>query len=85
MHKIKERMSAWQSFKDKETSPEDLPAEFREVKGPADPPYAEYSEYVEIQDVLDAQFSPEMYRTLLAQLVAEDLTIARELEPRHRA
>jgi hypothetical protein len=78
-------MSAWRSFKNKELLWEHLPAEFREVKGPADPPFAEYSEFVDIEDMLDAQFSLDMQRTLLAQCLAETLPIAREIEPRHRA
>ncbi len=78
-------MSAWRSFKNKESSWEGLPAEFREVKGPADPPFAEYSDFVDIEDMLDAHFSLEMQRTLLAQCLAETLRIAREVEPHHRA
>ena len=78
-------MSAWRSFKDKETPLEDLPAAFREVKGPADPPFAEYSELVDIEAIVDTHFSMDMQRTLFAQLLAENLSIARQLEPRHRA
>jgi hypothetical protein len=78
-------MSAWRSFKDKTLLWEDLPAEFREVKGPADPPFAEYSDFVDIEDMLDTQFSLEMQRTLFVQCLAETLRIAREVEPRHRA
>jgi hypothetical protein len=85
VHKVKERMSAWRSFEDKETSFEDLPAAFRQVKGHADPPFAEYSELVDIEEIMDAHFSMDMQRTLFAQLLADDLPIDRQLEPRHRA
>ena len=78
-------MSVWRSFQDKQTPWEDLPAQFREVKGPADPPYAVYSQYVDIEELMDNQFSIDMQRTLFAQLLAEDLPIARQFEPRHRA
>jgi hypothetical protein len=77
-------MTAWRSFEDKATPLEDLPAAFREVKGPADAPFAEYSELVDIEYMLDVQFSPEMQRALFVQLLAENLTVAREFEPRHR-
>jgi hypothetical protein len=85
VHKLKERMSAWQSFKDKEMSLEDLPAAFREIKGHADPPFAEYSELADIEEMMDAHFSMDMQRTLLSQLLAENMSIARHLEPHHRA
>jgi len=78
-------MSAWRSFKDKETPLEDLPAAFREVKGHADPPFAEYSELVDVEAMVDTHLSMDMQRTLFAQLLAENLSIARQLEPRHRA
>jgi hypothetical protein len=85
VHKLKERMSAWRSFKDKQTSLENLPAAFRDVQGPADPPFAEYSELVDIEEMMDAQFSIDMQRALLAQLLAENLSVDRQLEPHHRA
>jgi hypothetical protein len=85
VHKLKERMSAWRSFEDKHTSLEDLPVSFREVKGPADPPFAEYSELVDIEEMMDAHFSMDMQRTVFVQLLAENLSIARHLEPHHRA
>ncbi len=85
MHKLNERMSFWSSFEDKETPLEDLPVTFREVKGAADPPFAEYSELVDIEEMVDAHFSMDMQRTLFAQLFAENLSIARQLEPQHRA
>jgi hypothetical protein len=78
-------MSAWRSFPKKRLSKDDLPAEFREVKGLADPPLAEYSHLVEMQDMLDAYISPEMQRTLCIVMLAQQLSIARQLDPRHRA
>jgi hypothetical protein len=77
-------MSAWRSFQDKQTQWKDLPAEFREVKGPADPPFVEYSQYVDIEEIIDDQFSMDMQRTLFVQLLAEDLHIARQFKPHHR-
>ena len=81
---MKERMSAWRSFGDRQTSLEDLPAAFREIKGHADPPFAEYSELVDIEEMVDAHFSMDMQRTLFVQLLAENLSIARSFEPHHR-
>ena len=78
-------MSAWRSFKDKESYLDDLPAAFREVKGLADPPFAEYSELVDIEAIVDTHFSMDMQRTLFAQLLAENLSVARQIEPHHRA
>ena len=78
-------MSAWRSFKDKETPLEDLPAVFRKVKGHADPPFAEYSELVDVEAMVDTHFSMDMQRTLFAQLLAENMSVARQLEPHHRA
>ena len=77
-------MSAWRLFESRETPLEDLPAAFCEVKGPADPPFAEYSELVDVEEMVDTHFSMDMQRTLFAQLLAENLSIARQLEPRHR-
>ncbi len=77
-------MSSWRSFSKKHIPWHDLPAEFQNVKGPADPPHAEYSNLVEIQDMVDAFISPEMQRTHYIMLLAEKLTIARQLEPAHR-
>jgi hypothetical protein len=77
-------MSVWRLFPKKNLSWHDLPAEFRNVKGLSDPPHAEYSNLVEIQDMVDAFISPEMQRTHYIVLLAEKLTIARQLEPAHR-
>ena len=78
-------MSTWRSFPKKNLSWNDLPAEFRDMKGLADPPHAEYSHLVEMQEMVDAYISPEMQRTLCIVMLAEKLAIARHLEPPHRA
>jgi hypothetical protein len=78
-------MSAWRSIEDKEKSLENLPAAFREVKGLADPPFAEYSELADVEEMVDTHFSMDMQRTLFAQLLAENLSVDRQLEPHHRA
>ena len=62
-----------------------MPAEFRDMKGLADPPHAEYSHLVVMQEMVDAYISPEMQRTLCIVMLAEKLVIARQLEPPHRA
>ena len=85
LHKLTQRMSTWRSFPKKHLSWNDLPAEFRDMKGLADPPHAEYSHLVEMQEMVDAYISPEMQRTLCIVMLAEKLAIARQLEPPHRA
>lgn len=80
-----QRMTAWRSFPKKESPWEELPSEFREVKGSSDPPLAEYSYLVEIQDLVDAYISPEMQRTMCVMMVAKKLGLARKMELQHRA
>ncbi len=78
-------MSAWRSFPQKHLPVHELPAEFREVKGPLDPPRVEYSRLVDIQDMLDAFISKDMQRSLLVTMLAERMYLVREADPSHRA
>jgi hypothetical protein len=78
-------MSTWRSFPKRQLHLNDLPAEFRDIKGLADPPHAEYSHLVEMQEMVDAYVSPEMQRTLCIVMLAEKLNVAREMDPLHRA
>ncbi len=84
MHKLTQRISAWRSFKKKSLPWNDLPAEFREVKGFADPPHAEYSYLTELDDIVASYISPEMKNTMFNLMLAEKMTVARQLTPNHR-
>ncbi len=84
LHKLTHRMSFLRSFSDKVLNVEKLPVDFRIVKGPTDPPFAEYSHLVRIQDLLNAHIPKDLQNTLLAVMIAEKFTQARQLEPAHR-
>jgi hypothetical protein len=84
LHKLTERMDAWRSFRDKHLPPDQLPATFRLVKGQYDPPQAEYSYLVEVQQLADAYIPKEMQNTMFALMLAEKLTRARSVVPSHR-
>ncbi len=84
LHKLTHRMVSWRSFSDKCLGFEKLPVEFRVVKGPTDPPHAEYSHLVRIQDLINAHIPKELQNTLLAVMIAEKFTHARRLDPAHR-
>jgi hypothetical protein len=84
VHKLTQRISAWRSFKKKSLPWNDLPAEFREVKGLADPPHAEYSYLMELEDMVSSYISPEMQRAMCILMLAEKMTVARQLTPNHR-
>jgi hypothetical protein len=84
VHKLTQRISAWRSFKKKSLPWNDLPAEFREVKGLSDPPHAEYSYLTELEDIVASYISPEMQRTMCTLMLAEKMTVARQLTPNHR-
>ena len=78
-------MSIWRSFLKKHLPWSDVPAEFCEVKGPADPPHAEYSHLVELQELVDSYLSVESQRTLCMMMLAERLAVARQVDTTHRA
>ena len=85
LRKLTQRMSAWREFPKKHVPVHDLPAEFRDVKGLMDPPHAEYSRLVDLQEIVDAFVSKDMQRTLLVKLLADKMNLVREAEPSHRA
>jgi hypothetical protein len=78
-------MSAWRAFPKKHTPFHDLPSEFREVKGVIDPPHAEYSRLVELQDMVDSFISKDMQRALLVAMLAEKMNLVRETDSSHIA
>ncbi len=84
LHKLTERMHAWRNFGNKQLSPEQLPANFRVVKGLSDPPQAEYSHLVQLQDLIDAYVPQDMQRTMFAVMLSEKLVAGRMIAPAHR-
>jgi hypothetical protein len=84
LHKLTDRMNAWRSFGDKHLSPEHLPAEFRVMKGPSDPPQAEYSYLVQMQDLADSFIPRDLQRTMFVVMLAEKLVSARMMAPAHK-
>jgi hypothetical protein len=84
LHKLTHRMASWRSFSAKRLDLKKLPSEFRIAKGPTDPPHAEYSHLVRIQDLINAYIPKDLQNTLLAVIIAEKFTHARQLDPAHR-
>lgn len=84
VHKLTQRMAAWRSFPNKHTPFEDLPAEFRFVKGPSDPSHAEYKHLVRVEEMVNAYIPQELQKTMFITMLAEKFNHARTLEPLHR-
>ena len=85
LHKLTERMAPWNSFSGQDCDYEDLPQEFRNVLGDMDPPHAEYSHLCELQKFADHYFAPKMQRTMFIMMLSEKMSVARHVEPPHRA
>jgi hypothetical protein len=67
------------------TKTNDLPAEFREVKGDMDPPHAEYSHQANILHMLDDALPPNMHRVLMSHMFSHFMMMARtDLTPSER-
>ena len=54
------------------------------MKGPSDPPQAEYSFLCRVQELADAFIPADMQRTMFAVMLAEKLASGRQLSPSHR-
>ena len=50
-----------------------------------DPPHAEYSRLVELQDMVDSFISKDMQRALLVTMLAEKMNLVRETDSSHIA
>lgn len=85
LHVLAERMVHWSTFTGRNLSLEKLPQEFHNILGPSDPPHAEYSHLVQLQEFADSYISPKMQQTLFIVMLAEKMNIARPMEPPHRA
>jgi hypothetical protein len=70
LHKLSERVSTWESVSWKfwGVPKDDLPAEFREVKGEMDPPHAEYEHQANVIHMLEDALPPSARRVLMGLL-----------------
>lgn len=84
LHKLTQRMEAWRLFADKHLPVNELPTEFRTVKGPSDPPQAEYSTLCRIQEMADSLIPAQMQRTMFALMLAEKLAVVQQPSLSHR-
>jgi hypothetical protein len=76
---LSERVSTWEqvSWEYWNMKAEDLPAEFREVKGEADPPHAEYAHQSNVIHMLEEALPPSVHRVLLSLMFDQMMLMAR--------
>jgi hypothetical protein len=87
LHKLSERIVAWErvSWKYWDTKPTDLPKEFIEVKGDADPPHAEYAYQTNVIHMLEDALPASVHRVLTALMFSYLMSMARsDLTPAER-
>jgi hypothetical protein len=79
LHKLSERIVAWErvSWKYWDTKPTDLPKEFIEVKGDADPPHAEYAYQTNVIHMLEDALPASVHRVLTALMFSYLMSMAR--------
>ena len=85
LHKLSQRILSWKRWPKKNMPFDELPNEFRDIKGDSDPPHAEYSHLFEVTQTLNAMASPEIRETMLAWFVAQRMGCALETSSKHRA
>jgi hypothetical protein len=70
LHKLSERVSTWEtvSWRFWGVPKEELPAEFREVKGEMDPPHVEYEHQANVIHMLEDALPPSVRRVLMGLL-----------------
>ena len=84
LHKLSQRIITWKRWPKKQLPFNELPREFRDVKGAVDPPHAEYSHLFEVSQILEATTSPQMQKTMLAWFVAQRMGCLNEISPKHQ-
>ncbi len=87
LQKLSERVAAWEcvSWKYWGSHKKHLPAEFREVKGDADPPHAEYSYQANVIHMLEDALPPKVHRVLTSLMFSHLMMMARtDLTPSER-
>jgi hypothetical protein len=84
LNKLSQRIKVWKRWPRKHLPFFELPQEFREVKGPSDPPHAAYSHLHDIMHVVQSVASPEIRETMLALFISQRMGSSQQLSPKHR-
>jgi hypothetical protein len=87
LQKLGERVATWErvSWKYWDVDKRYLPAEFREVKGDADPPHAEYAYQANVIHMLEDALPPSVHRVLTSLMFSHLMMMARtDLTPAER-
>jgi hypothetical protein len=87
LQKLGERVASWDkvSWKYWNVHPKQLPVEFREVKGYADPPHSEYVYQSNVIHMLEDALPPRVHRVLTSLLFSQLMVTARSnLTPTER-
>ena len=87
LQKLGERVATWErvSWKYWDVDKKYLPAEFREVKGDADPPHAEYAYQANVIHMLEDALPPSVHRVLTSLMFSHLMMMARtDLTPAER-
>jgi hypothetical protein len=79
LHKLSERVATWEkvSWKYWDVNPKDLPKEFIEVKGEADPPHSEYAYQTNVIHMLEDALPASVHRVLTALMFSYLMSMAR--------
>jgi hypothetical protein len=87
LQKLSERVATWESVSWQywDVKKEHLPAEFREVKGEADPPHAEYAYQANVIHMLEDALPQRVHRVLTSLMFSHLMMMARnDLTPSER-
>jgi hypothetical protein len=79
LHKLSERVERWEQVTSDylDVDPRDLPKEFLEVKGDADPPHAEYAYQANVIHMLEDALPAKVHRVLTGVLFSYFMCVAR--------
>ena len=79
LHKLSERVARWErvSWKYWDVEPKNLPKEFCEVKGDADPPHAEYAYQTNVIHMLEDALPASVHRVLTSLMFSYLMSLAR--------
>jgi hypothetical protein len=79
LHKLSERVARWErvSWKYWDVEPKNLPKEFCEVKGDADPPHAEYAYQTNVIHMLEDALPASVHRVLTSLMFSYFMSLAR--------
>jgi hypothetical protein len=79
LHKLSERVERWEQVSSDyfDVNPAELPKEFREVKGDADPPHAEYTYQANVIQMLEDALPAKVHRVLTGVMFSYFMCVAR--------